>query len=98
MKIFNKGQDYSRSEINHHVGGSIQSYLPDVNGQVVAGCFRLDTNPEAPNVILPGYGPKIQNAANMFVNGNRPIPVFIKQDVNRWRYVGMYRGTGNLGT
>ena len=31
----------------------MQSYLPTVGGSVVAGCFRRDTNPEAPSGGLP---------------------------------------------
>lgn len=91
MDSFNKGQDYSRSDIHAQVGGSIQSYLPDVNGKIVAGCFRLDTNPDAPKVILPGNGPQIKRVAKLLASGKYAIPVFIKQAVNQWRFVGNFR-------
>lgn len=91
MDSFNKGQDYSRSDIHTQVGGSIQSYLPNVNGKVVAGCFRIDTNPDAPNLILPGIGPQIKRAANLLISGEYAIPVFIKQAVNQWRFAGNFR-------
>ncbi len=48
MPILNK--TYTREEIHEMLGGDMQSYLPHKDGKVVCGCFRLDTNPDAPNV------------------------------------------------
>jgi hypothetical protein len=31
---------YTREEINAELGGSIQSYLPQVGGRVVCRCFK----------------------------------------------------------
>jgi hypothetical protein len=73
------------------VGGSIQSYLPTLNGRVVAACLRTDTNPDAPDVILPGRGPDIEAAADLLVAVREPVPTFIKRRANDWEYVGMFR-------
>jgi hypothetical protein len=51
------GQTYTRNEIHEAVGGSKQAYLPRKNGLVVCGAFTRELNPEAPNVILSGFGP-----------------------------------------
>ena len=49
------GQSYTRQQIHDKVGGgSLQSYLPTRDGRVLCACLRLDTNPGAPEVILPG--------------------------------------------
>lgn len=91
VKKFKIGQRYSRDDIHRVVGGSKIEYLPTVGGEVVAGCFRRDTNPEAPDVVLPGNGPRIKRAAEAFALQSTPIPVFIKQRPKEWLYVGDYR-------
>lgn len=89
--VFEVGRHYTREEIHGQVGGSVQSYLPMVDNRVVAACLRLDTNPGAPDVVLPGKGPLIESSAERFATDGNTVPTFLKDDVNRWRYVGMYR-------
>ena len=91
MNKFERNRSYSRAEIHAALGGSVQSYLPTVRGVVVAGCFRRDTNPDAPTVVLPGTGPIITSSAEAFAASRRAVPVFIKQSVGDWRFVGNYR-------
>lgn len=91
MSGFKRNQSYSRTEIHAALGGSVQSYLPTVQGVVVAGCFRRDTNPDAPTVVLPGNGPIIKSSAESFAASRKAVPVFIKQSVGDWRFVGEYR-------
>jgi hypothetical protein len=91
MGKFNRNRVYSRAEIHAELGGSVQSYLPTVDGVVVAGCFRRDTNPEAPAVVLPGNGPIIRKSAEAFAGSHRAVPVFMKERIGEWRYVGNYR-------
>jgi len=91
MSRFQRDRGYSRAEIHAELGGSVQSYLPTVDGVVVAGCFRKDTNPDAPTVVLPGNGPVIKSSAESFAASRRAVPVFIKQSVGDWRFVGDYR-------
>ena len=92
MNAFQLHRDYSRLEIAAKVGGgSLQAYLPTVNGEVVAGCFRRKLDPGAPNIILPGNGPIIRHTAELFAASGVAVPVFLKQAVNRWRYVGDFR-------
>jgi hypothetical protein len=88
--MFRIGATYSRREIHKRLGGGLQDYLPHVKGKVVCGCFRKDTNPGAPNVVLPGRGPKIEQSAATFRAQKNPIPIFIKQATNEWKYVGNF--------
>ena len=89
--VFEVGKHYTRDEIHVQVGGSVQAYLPTDGDGVVAACLRLDTNPGAPDVVLPGRGPLIESSAERFATDGNAVPTFLKDAVNRWRYVGMYR-------
>jgi hypothetical protein len=64
--MFELGVSYTREQIHAQLGRSLQSYLPHVGGRVVAACLRLDTNPDAPAVILVGMGDGIEHAAELF--------------------------------
>ena len=82
------GQDYSRRQIHEQLGGSLQSYLPTVDGAVVCACLRPDLNRRAPEVILVGFGSGIQRAGDMLIRQTAPIPVFIKRVSGCWTYRG----------
>jgi hypothetical protein len=94
----NIGDVFTRQEISHLLGGSIQSYLPERDGRVVCGCFKPDDdmNPNAPEEVLfgtPDESPNINRAADLVFEQGRAgqaIPVFLKDAPNRWRYVGDY--------
>jgi hypothetical protein len=88
--MFVIGERYTRDQIHEALGGSKQSYLPNVNGRVVAGCFTLEANPGAPDEILPGEGEEIERSAEMFARQGDAVPVFMKKSVNQWEYVGDY--------
>ena len=88
--MFQIGTCYSRQEIHEAVGGGIQDYLPHVDRKIVCGCFRKDTNPGAPDVVLPGRGPDIMRWATVFREQKVPVPIFIKQRTSEWQYVGNF--------
>jgi hypothetical protein len=92
--MFERRKTYTREQIHAALGGELWSYLPAKDGRVVAGCFRQDLNPGAPEVILPGTGDRIEDRADMLAAQTEPIPVFLKDGPNKWRYVGDYRCTG----
>jgi hypothetical protein len=73
------------------VGGGLTEFLPHRDGRVVAGCFNPAVNPEAPYVVVVGPGSNARRWADAFVEQAEPVPVFLKDDVQRWRYVGAYR-------
>ena len=89
--MFKLAKVYTRGQIHEVLGGGVMDYLPHKDGQVVCGCFRKDTNPDAPDIILPGRGPSIQYWAEVFRAQRDPVPVFLKRAVNAWEYVGDYR-------
>jgi len=89
--VFSLGHKYTRKAISEILGGSEVEYLPTENKRVVCGCFTLDHNPKAPNIIMPGTGKVIQREAKMFCEQDYPVPIFIKRRVNEWEYVGYYK-------
>ncbi len=91
--MFKMGNLYTRDEIHQEVRGSVRSYLPTVGNIVVAGCFNrsTNTNPDAPDIVLPGHGKIIEKTAKQFTSQGNAVPIFIKQAVNEWQYVGLYK-------
>ena len=89
--VFVLGRKYSREEISGVLGGSEIDYLPTEKKQVVCGCFTLDHNPEAPNVVIPGTGVVIQRTAKIFCEQEHPVPIFIKRQPREWEYVGHFK-------
>jgi len=64
--MFVKELCYSRDEIHAELGGSVQSYLPAVDGSGVAACFKRtpNPNPDAPDIDLAGLGPIIRKSTD----------------------------------
>jgi hypothetical protein len=93
MSKFLKLRGYSRAEIHAELGGNARSFLPTVDGVVVAGCFRRDLNPDAPEVVLPGNGPTMMQSAAALAASGHSIPVFLFGETKDWRFIGHYRVT-----
>src|SRR5947209_4452087 len=97
--LFILGESYTRHQIHAVVGGDTQSYLPQKDGKIVCGCFKTDSNPEAPLVILVGgYDPEehtnlILKKAKLLAGQEGAIPVFLKQASNAWVFDGYYRAS-----
>jgi GMP synthase-like glutamine amidotransferase len=88
------GRCYSREEIHHMLGGEIQNYLPMSNGRIVAGCFKGDMNPLAPEFVYPGTGSRIEERARLIARSGHAIPIFMKRGNKSFEFVGHYRCTG----
>jgi hypothetical protein len=88
-----KGQRYTWSEIVDETGadGSPPYYLLHRDGKVVAGCFTLEINPEAPLVILAGDGPQIREWADLFCAQTSSIPVCVKSGLGEWLCCGNFK-------
>jgi hypothetical protein len=83
------GRYYTRNEIYVIIGGgSKQSYLPQLKGKILAGCFDPKKNSKAPYEIDAGSGKIVLEGAKLLTAGGYPIPVFLKQKSDRWEYVG----------
>jgi len=88
-----KGQLYTWSEIVDETGadGSPPYYLLHRDGKVVAGCFTLEINPEAPLVVLAGDGPQIREWADLFCAQTSSIPVCVKSGLGEWLCCGNFK-------
>ena len=85
------GNNYTRAEIAEKLGGSRIDFLPRVGRKVVCACLRMDLNPDAPEIILAGFGTRIEESAEAICEQGGPIPVFIRQQANAWKYIGNFR-------
>jgi hypothetical protein len=85
-----KGHRYTWSEIVEKTGadGTPPYYLLHRGGAVVAGCFTLELNPEAPLVVLAGQGPQISEMADIFCAQTGLIPVCVKSGLGEWLCCG----------
>ncbi len=88
--MFIVGEAYTRENIHEELGGSVQSFLPTVGGQVVCACLSKNMNPNAPNEILVGNKPRVMQSAEQFSKQPTPVPVFMKEASNKWVYQGDY--------
>lgn len=88
-----KGQRYTWSEIVDETGadGSPPYYLLHRDGKVVAGCFTLEINTEAPLVVLAGDGPQIREWADLFCAQTSSIPVCVKSGLGEWLCCGNFK-------
>jgi hypothetical protein len=87
-----KGSCYTRQEICGIIGGgSVQNYMPSVDGRILCVCLTQDLDPDAPKVILVGSGPSVQKEAELFCAQNTAVPVFYKKMANQWEYAGDFK-------
>ena len=67
------------------------SYIRTKNGEVKGLAVTTTKNPEAPDIIIVAKGPrKIANAL-LLLESNKYVPVYVKQAVNAWKYIGHYK-------
>jgi hypothetical protein len=88
-----KGHRYTWGEIVEKTGGDGSSpyYLLHRDGKVVAGCFTIELNPEAPRVVLAGNGPQIREWADIFCAQKGSIPVCLKSGLGEWLCCGNFK-------
>jgi predicted DNA-binding transcriptional regulator AlpA len=86
------GQIYTHDFICKSFGGDAKSgtYLPQSKQTILCGCFTDTMNPEAPDVVLVGGGPRIIGKAEKLKAQGGAIPVFMKRGTNQWEYRGRY--------
>lgn len=68
-------------------------YIRTRNNEVRGLALRLDLNPEAPEVIAFGDGPRIVARAKLLLASGVAVPAYVKRGVNAWEYLGDYRAT-----
>jgi hypothetical protein len=85
-----KGDIYTRGQIHRMFKGELETYLPQSKGVIVCGCFDPELNPQAPEEVLVGIGPNVYEKALLLCEQGGTIPVFVKQDTDKWKYAGDY--------
>lgn len=88
--MFEINKVYSRNDIHVAVGGNKESFLPAYRGKIVAACLRPDLNPKAPEYIVCNSGAAARAAGNTLSRQTDPVPVFIRQETDRYRFVGHF--------
>jgi hypothetical protein len=87
-----EGEFYRWSELPSLLGFEPRGYLSqDADSVVRCGCFRLDYNPDAPDIVLPGTQSFIADQACVFSKQRGFVPVFVKGEDFGWEYCGNYR-------
>jgi hypothetical protein len=94
--MFEIDKSYSREQIATICGGSKESFLPTMNGKVVAACLAPELNPQAPEVIICNDGAAARAAGKTLARQAEPIPVFLKLETDVFRYVGQYAVADSL--
>lgn len=76
-KLTAGGDDYIRTKLN-----------------VVKGlALRMDLNPDAPDAVVFGKGPRVEGRARLFLESGAVVPAYVKRGVNKWEYLGLFRAT-----
>lgn len=92
--MYDASRKYTRIEIAGLVGGEIQTYFPQKEGVILAGCFNLELNPDCPIQIQVGNAGKVQKKAELLIGQPDTIfPVFVKETRkdSLCRYIGLFR-------
>jgi hypothetical protein len=85
------GELYTRARIKRELGVLVNSFLPHQKLKVVCACLTIRKNPRAPHEIFAGNsGDRMRWAGQLWEQRAEPIPVFIKEKTDCWRYVGKW--------
>lgn len=92
LKNLEIGKVYTHDFICKLFGGDAKSgtYLPQSKQTILCGCFTSEKNPDAPEKILVGHGPRIIAKAERLETQGGSIPVFLKRGTNQWAYQGVF--------
>jgi len=89
---FIKGKIYpTRKYISSKLGGQLRQCFPTKKNVVLYGCFTLDMNPGAPDILLMGTSNTTKKTAKTFISQDYPIRFFIYRRGKGWEYVGYYQ-------
>ena len=81
----------TRRDIAALLGGNTRAFLPQLEGEIVAGCFDPNMNPRAPAEILVSSKPTSIIAAKRFLEIDRGLPVFLRRAPSCWEYIAEFR-------
>jgi len=86
-----EGEIYPWKDLTGLLGFEPHGFLTQNAEQTLCGCFRLDYNPDAPDIVLPGDDKFITEQALRFALQLEFVPIFIKAKDGDWEYCGRYR-------
>lgn len=95
--MFDTTTAYTRMQIQKLVGGELQSYLPQKNKRILAGCFNRTYNPDCPEQIQAGKAKKVVDKAELLISQpDNVFPVFVKEGKSSrtYSFIGYFRCTG----
>ena len=67
------------------------SYIRTKDNVVKGLAITTELNPEAPEIIVVGSGTRIKANARLFLEQQEYLPVYLKQAVNAWKFLGRYK-------
>lgn len=85
-------QFLSNKEVSQKLAGG-DDFIRTKDGQVKGLAIRPDLNPEAPEIIVVGTGPRRERNVKLLLNSGDAVPAYIKRDTDKWKYLGNYRAT-----
>lgn len=95
--MFDESIEYTRADIQALVGGELQTYLPQKDKRILAGCFNQELNPDCPNEVQAGNKPQVRAKAELLLSQQDNVfPVFTKPTMNckYYRYIGQFSCVG----
>lgn len=69
-------------------------YIRTKRGRVRGLALRTDLNPEAPEVIVVGMGPRVKQKAELLSRTHYAVPAYVKIKTNAWDYRGEFLPVG----
>lgn len=68
-------------------------FLRTKHGAIKGLAVTVKDNPDAPEVLIVGKGPRKVANAQRLLDCREAVPLYLKRAVNRWEYRGTYRAT-----
>lgn len=68
-------------------------YIRTKRNEVKGLALRYNLNPDAPDAVVFGKGPRVQARAELLLRSGAIVPAYVKRQTNEWEYLGQYRAT-----
>ena len=85
------GDIVTRDELSKNVGAGGDGCFLHSQNKVVAIAMNPDKNPNAPEILLVGKGPRKELYASTLLKSGAFVPTFIKRAPHQWVYMGDFK-------
>jgi hypothetical protein len=82
----------TREELAHLLAGG-DDYIRTKNNEVRGLVLRRDMNPDLPEAVAFGKGPRVEARARLLLDSRKVVPVYVKRRVGEWEYIGLFRAS-----